>query len=408
MKKNRIFAHLGIKILAFFLALITWIIVVNIDDYSISKTITGIVVQQLNGDVITELDKIYDVTKGDTVDIIIKGKRSIVENLTADDFIATADLSQMSITNAVRIDIKPTDNEYEAELTITPIDNMLTLSLENKIEKQMVVSISEVGDEAEGYQIGEKSLDATVVTVSGAESVISKITEVRVEVNLDNLNDNLEVLVKPICYDAYGEVVSEGKYTISNKEISVSAPIYKVKEVPIKVTLQGSTTSDYKVVEATAQPNKIKIAAPDELIRSYNQINIDDISVSGKTSSIQETINISDYLDKGIILADVNESIVVNVIIEKKSTKELNVDIENMILENTMPGYKYQIILSEDFSVKLSGLSDEIKKLAISDFNFRIDCQGVYVGNNQVKLLWDESDVYDIEVFGEITVIVTQ
>lgn len=53
-----------------------------------------------------ELDQVYDVVSGDTVDIIVKGRRSVVGTLDKDDFTAIADLSTMSITDTVSISVE--------------------------------------------------------------------------------------------------------------------------------------------------------------------------------------------------------------------------------------------------------------------------------------------------------------
>ncbi|MBP3195922.1 MAG: hypothetical protein J6N21_02835, partial [Butyrivibrio sp.] len=96
--KKRLFNNVGYKLLAIVFAILLWLVVVNITDYTITVKIEDIPVEQQNTDVLEELDQIYDVVKGDTVDIYVKGRRSVVSNLSANNFYAYADLSQMSIT----------------------------------------------------------------------------------------------------------------------------------------------------------------------------------------------------------------------------------------------------------------------------------------------------------------------
>ena len=99
--KDKIFKNFGYKLLSVFFACLLWLVVMNTSDYQTTKEIDNIPVTQLNGDVLNELDKLYEVAKGDTVDIVVKGRRSVIGDLSASDFIATADLSEMSITNTV-------------------------------------------------------------------------------------------------------------------------------------------------------------------------------------------------------------------------------------------------------------------------------------------------------------------
>ena len=101
--KNKILNNFTVKVLAVVFAVLIWIIIANIDDYIITKQINDIPVEIINGDAITSNDKLYEVVEGQTVDVIIKGKRSVVDYLTSNDLKAVADLSKLSVTNAVQI-----------------------------------------------------------------------------------------------------------------------------------------------------------------------------------------------------------------------------------------------------------------------------------------------------------------
>ena len=106
LTRSNIFNNLGLKLLAVLIAIITWLVVMNISDYTVTKTISGITVMTENGNAIESLGKVYDVSSGKTVDIVVKGPRSVVDSLTIEDFVAKADLSKLSITNTVTITVE--------------------------------------------------------------------------------------------------------------------------------------------------------------------------------------------------------------------------------------------------------------------------------------------------------------
>ena len=83
-----LFNHIGLKILSLVLAVLLWGIVMNLADYSMTKTIRNIDVTQTNGSAIENMGKVYNVQDGETVDIVVKGPRSVVDPLTAEDFTA--------------------------------------------------------------------------------------------------------------------------------------------------------------------------------------------------------------------------------------------------------------------------------------------------------------------------------
>ena len=134
--KNRILNHFGLKVISLVIAIVVWIIVANLDDYKTTKQISGIEIEFVNGDAITEKNKVYEVPEGTTIDIVVKGRRSVVEELTSEDFKAVADLSKMSVTNAVTVEVSAISSYVARDLTISYTNNAVTIAVENKIEKQ--------------------------------------------------------------------------------------------------------------------------------------------------------------------------------------------------------------------------------------------------------------------------------
>ena len=137
--KGRFLRNLWLKLIAIILAVITWLIVVNVDDYIVTKTIRGIPVEQVNGEKLESMGQIYTVTSGETVDVSVKGPRSLVERMTAEDFYASADLSQLSVTNTAEISVSLVENH--ANVTVTRLNTTMTLSLEEKVERELPVNV---------------------------------------------------------------------------------------------------------------------------------------------------------------------------------------------------------------------------------------------------------------------------
>lgn len=91
--KDKLFSNWGLKLLSLILGFIVWVTVLNVDDYSTTRQIKDIPVTLINTDAITDKNQLYDIVSGETVDIIIKGRRSVVNSLGASDFTAVADMS---------------------------------------------------------------------------------------------------------------------------------------------------------------------------------------------------------------------------------------------------------------------------------------------------------------------------
>lgn len=64
--------NVGLKILSLFLAVLSWVVIMNIDDPYITKTIDDIPVNILNENAVEENNKMYEIDSGDTATIKVK------------------------------------------------------------------------------------------------------------------------------------------------------------------------------------------------------------------------------------------------------------------------------------------------------------------------------------------------
>ena len=105
--KKIIFNNIGLKILALLIAILVWWVVMNIDDPLVKKTITGINVELRNDNDLTDKGYIYEVESGSLIAITVWAPESVAKDLKSSDFVAYADLSQLSpLTDTANITIE--------------------------------------------------------------------------------------------------------------------------------------------------------------------------------------------------------------------------------------------------------------------------------------------------------------
>jgi monomeric isocitrate dehydrogenase len=94
------------KIGSLIFAIITYVIIYNIYDPIITVKIENVAVQIQNEDAITKLGKVYSIKENGFIDIYVKGKNSLVKDISNKDIKAIADLQNLSITNSVSINVE--------------------------------------------------------------------------------------------------------------------------------------------------------------------------------------------------------------------------------------------------------------------------------------------------------------
>lgn len=406
-KDKKELGHIGYKIAAVLLAIVAWLAVANISDYQTTREISGIPVTQINGDVLDELDQVYDVVSGDTVDIVVKGRRSVVGSLGRDDFSAIADLSTMSITNTVAISVDAKDSSIKDEISITCVDNTMRLNLEDKITKQFPVKVVTTGTTKNGFAVSGTSSTPNIVKVDGPKSAVEKITEIRASVPVDSKNSNFESDAELHMYDAYGEEITNDKITLDATSAKVSVEIYATKEVDITVDLRGTPGEGYGVEGVVYQPQTVELVGPSDALSKVDVIDVDDVSVSGMTEDYQTTVDIRDYLPEGVSVVGIPPEITVNISIAKLETRKLTVSVNSFVLDNQAEEYQYEVTVN-NFTITASGFADVVSKLSLDDIVPTIDCSKLPVGNHgNVTVVLKEIDGVTYEMTGTVSVNVT-
>ena len=123
--------ELGFDQAALIFSVFFWIIVININDPVDNVTYANIPVEFINGEVVTNKGKTYDlVGEQQPVRVTVSGKRSVLSKVRSSNIVATADLSQMEV-NTYLVPISAEVRGLEGENVTTQVSPG---NLEVKIE----------------------------------------------------------------------------------------------------------------------------------------------------------------------------------------------------------------------------------------------------------------------------------
>ena len=239
--------NIGYKLISVLSAVILWLIVVNISDPTVTRTITGIPVVKVNEDVLTEQGKVFVVAQGSSATISVKGPRSIVDKLDEEDFVAEAPFGEMTNQNAVPIYVSHKNSKYDKSVEIIQKTRTMVLSIEDIKTKYLDIMVNYTGNPASGYTVGYTKLSSTFVKVSAPESIIDRIETAYVDVDVTKLKENMESQVVIKYSDSQGEIVELDEDSKATTEtVVVNVIIYQTKEVPIMVSVTGTVANGYE------------------------------------------------------------------------------------------------------------------------------------------------------------------
>lgn len=377
--KEKILKNWGFKILALLLGFLLWFLVANIEDYSITKTITGIPVELLNEDAIIEQGMVYEIEQGETVDIKVEGRRSVVEGLTVDDFAASADLSELSITNSVQISVDAVNAAVRREVDITIVDSMMKVAIEDSGEQKLPITVVTTGNTQEGYAVVSTAATPNMVTITGAASTVKRVAEVKAEVDVEGMNTEISTRSNLILLDSDGEVIESDKIKTNISIATVRVVIQKTKEVPVEINTTGTVANGYGIAgEIEYQPTTVLIAGDEADLRGISAIQIDDIDVTDMNSDYETTVNIENYLPDGIVVADRTQNIAIKIKIEKLVEKTLTIHASNLSLMGKSDDFTYTLPNEDNqFEITVVGLKADVDALSVADFEPTVDVSGL-------------------------------
>ena len=173
--KNIFLNNIGLKLLAILFAIGLWFLVMNFNDPSQTKTFTTNV-EVINQEAILDQGKYYEIVDGDTVTFRVTAKRSVLEQISGEDFSAVADMEY--IENNKTVPVKVTANKFAESITIPTKTYYMEVYIGKAVSNQFTIVPKTSGVPASGYGVESVRSDIKTVTVYGPEEVVSSIETV--------------------------------------------------------------------------------------------------------------------------------------------------------------------------------------------------------------------------------------
>lgn len=408
--KEKILNNFGFKILAIVLAVFSWGIIVNATDPADTRTISGVTVNMINENALTDKGYTYEILEGSKITVYVKGPKSKIKDITASDIYAIADFSTISpVSDYVNIQAEylknnTSDNSVEVVLKTTQVK----INIENRETKNFDVEIMLIGNPATGYAVGNCDVSPMSVKITGAESIIESIEKVVAEYDIEGASLDISESVKLKLYDADGNLIEDNSLVFSRQEVRVKIPILIKKKVPVSYATMGYVDENYTITNIDYSIQEIEIAGTSSNISAVSEIMIpaERIDVTGLTDNMEYLINIAQYVPTSVKVISTATS-VVNVTVEPLIEQEFKYMTSLISVENL--GEDFECEIGEDIlGVIYKGIAADLEKIADNRIAASVNLTGLSVGEHQVKV--EFADIADCVPVGEyyVNVIISQ
>ena len=168
--------NFGLKLLSVFVAILIWLMVVNVDDPEKTKAfvipeqriqMTNVEEAQAKAEQDQDGKKVYSVVRDDdesgNVTVYVTARRSVLDKLTSADITVSANMQNMTLQDTVPYEVTVPGVKRE-NVQCFPV--AMRFVLEDKSEKTYAISLSTSGQPASGYELGDVKIRRAKISSS--------------------------------------------------------------------------------------------------------------------------------------------------------------------------------------------------------------------------------------------------
>ena len=354
-----------VQLVCLLLSLGLWIYVTNIENPIKSYELSKVPVEIKNADSLKKAGLVLSPNQEFYVNLKIEGNNQDLFSIDKSDFTITVDLNEFVLKNgankiAVNIENAPSTVKIKNSNGLT-----ITINTEEYSTKEVPVKSKINVISKSSYYVATPVFNPETIVVSGPKSLVNKVTKVVAEGEESNA---IKTIVKNYIVIPVDENDKEVTgIQLSQKWAEAIIEINEGKIVPIKINTTGTLPSGLRLKSISSTKTEIGITGAESTLASINEIGTETINLS----EIKDSTNIDVALGipDGILIHNGENSITVNIVVEKVQTKEFTIDYSIIGQQegiNVVPD-------NNKVTLKVSGFEDILNNLTETNFNAELD-----------------------------------
>ena len=327
-------------------------------------------------DYINLADNLAISDKPSNIKLRLNATSSVLDNLSASDINAYADLSGATLgqyTARLNFDLPAGVQLSSAERS------EVTVLIDELAQVQHQVQVEYTGTAADGYMTLPASVSPTEIVLSGPEDKLALINKVFISVNLDEANSNYRASLPVNVQDSAGNSLLHW-ITPQPAMLDVLVPVVSSqpsKTVPVNVTLSGQPANGYVVSRIVADPAVAVIMGAQKALDNVDYVYTSAININGATNTVTEEVTL---LNANGVTVYTSLRFKVMVVIEREETTTVNDVVVS--LTNTNAAYNYNLS-TNTVDVVVRGPASDISNVRNSAISAQLNAADFGIGINQ-------------------------
>lgn len=303
-----------LRIFSLVTAVLLWMYVMGEVDPTKTSVVSNITVSFMNSDMLAEEGLAPIENENMQISAKIKGKRSLVNDVKRNGMSAYVDVSSCKEgKNTVEVKINTPDG-ISVESTS---DEYLTFEVEAIEEAEKPVSISFEGKSGSKSKVPwVLSFMPETVTVSGASSLIDKVSEVRGTVSVADMSEDHSSWEYATVTAVDEKSNAVAGVSVQDGSVTAEVRILTVKTVTLEVSAENM--EDGYEADSISADSQIKIVAPAEVLDYVDSIK-GTADMTGVSDTETHKIKLNFDLPEGVYLYNSNEPVTAKIRLKASS-----------------------------------------------------------------------------------------
>lgn len=378
--------NLSLKLVSLVVAVLIWVLIDNIDNPTRSRLFRDVPIQVINGESVTEIDKVYDIISDESVVIKVTERKSVLDGLSVGDFTVTADMENLNEMNTVPLSVTCANPLVSwDELVLEP--SSMKVQLEQRKQSEFVVSVSVTGQPEKGFEVGRTEIvQGKTVQIAGPESMLNRIGQVVAPISVARISNDQRINSTLMVYDKNGDAMQMNRLQVKDSTgvllaentVMVDVSLWEVRnDIPLEVGVTGTPVDGYQLAGVTTMPETVSLVGTKEALDGLggkltlkDSVSIDNVSESFiQEADITETLaDISDVR----LVTDADPTISVSVQIEQTGDHTLRLPLSNLEVLNRPDGLTLTFSPADVISIQVHS-DDQSGFITIRDIKARVD-----------------------------------
>lgn len=384
--KHKLTRNLSLKLLSLIVAFLIWILIDNIDNPTRSKLFRDVPIQVINGESVTEIDKVYDIVSDESVMLKVTERSSVLDRLVQNDFTVTADMENLNEMNTVPLSVVCSDPAVSwDEIEVVP--SSMKVKLEQRKQSEFVVNVSTTGQPEKGYEVGRTEIvQGKTVQIAGPESMLNRIGQVVASVSVARISNDQRLSATINVYDKNGDAMQMSRLQVKDSTgvllaentVMVDVTLWEVRnDIDVKVEVTGTPVEGYRLTGVSVMPETVSLVGTKEALDALGgQLVLkDSISIDNVSESFIRDMDITETLADNSELRLVSEAepeVAVSVQIEQSGDHTLQIPLSNLEILNRPEDMNLTFSPADEISIQVHS-DDKNGTITVQDIKASID-----------------------------------